>query len=27
LVLFFAFIALFKYKHVRVPNGAQPIAH
>jgi len=27
LVLFFAFIALFKYKHVREPHGAQPIAH
>ena len=27
LVLAIAFIALFKYKHVRVPNGAQPIAH
>ena len=27
LVLFFAFIVLFKYKHVREPHGAQPIAH
>ncbi|HDT2075113.1 nucleoside permease [Enterobacter cloacae] len=27
LVLFFAFIALFKYKHVREAHGTQPIAH
>jgi NHS family nucleoside permease-like MFS transporter len=26
-VLFFAFMALFKYKHVRTVDGAQPIAH
>lgn len=27
LVLAFAFVALFKYKHVRVPAGTQTIAH
>jgi NHS family nucleoside permease-like MFS transporter len=27
LVLFFAFLALFKYKHVRTAHGTQPIAH
>ncbi|EAT6560457.1 nucleoside permease [Salmonella enterica] len=27
LVLAFAFVALFKYKHVRVPASSQPVAH
>ncbi|MDU7941826.1 MAG: MFS transporter, partial [Citrobacter freundii] len=27
LVLAFAFVALFKYKHVRVPASTQTIAH